>query len=80
MCSPDYVNILKNQMLPISEDEMPLKCEFIQDNDPKHASNLVKTWLRAKKVPVMEWPSQFPVLNPIEYLWGVLKNKIGMCK
>lgn len=49
---------------------MGLNWEFMQDNDPKHASKLVKKWFQEQKVNVMEWPAQSPD-------WGVLKNKIG---
>jgi hypothetical protein len=49
---------------------------FLQDNDPKHKSNLVKNWIHNKGVQCLDFPPYSPDLNPIENLWHNLKQRV----
>ena len=49
---------------------------FIQDNDPKHTSNLAKEHYAKLGINWVPTPPESPDMNPIENLWHVLKHYI----
>ena len=46
------------------------------DNDPKHTTKLTKEWFENNGISTLNWPCQFPDLNPIENLWNTLNVKV----
>ncbi|KAK4521024.1 uncharacterized protein ATC70_004012 [Mucor velutinosus] len=78
-----YKEILQGkleQTITFSIDKFGFRREqviFQQDDDPKHTSNLVKGYLQEQSYQVMEWPPQFPDLNPIENMLALLKRRLN---
>lgn len=79
MDADQYVDILKNHMLPsleesgISEEEVI----FQQDNDPKHTSKKAKKWMEDNNITLLDWPAQSPDISPIEHQWVHLKRELA---
>ena len=75
--APKYKQILQENLMS-SDESFELSSDYIfqQDNDLKHTAKSTKKWLSENNVNVLQWPRQFPDLNPIGNSCGFLKIQI----
>ncbi|KAL6740914.1 hypothetical protein Aduo_014222 [Ancylostoma duodenale] len=71
-----YCRILKQAYLPFLSAKYGGCARLVQDNAPAHTSGFTKTKLKEWAVDVLQWPAESPDLNPIELVWGNMKNAI----
>lgn len=76
MAAEGYIDILRAGFIPFIKSVYPDVHRLMQDNDPKHASKLVKGFLEEGGVNWWKTPAELPDCKPIENLWHELKEYI----
>lgn len=74
MTAVRYCTILETALLPFLKDVFPDSHRYQQDNDPKHCANYTKIFFQENNVNWRRTPPESPDLNPIENIWGSMKN------
>jgi len=71
-----YADILNASLVPFIADRFSDSGghRFQMDNDPKHRSNHIEDYFEEKNINWWPTPPESPDLNPIENLWGSLKQ------
>uniref|UniRef100_A0A1A8EQB5 Tc1-like transposase DDE domain-containing protein n=1 Tax=Nothobranchius korthausae TaxID=1143690 RepID=A0A1A8EQB5_9TELE len=66
---------LKEEMLP-SLCAHGRRALFQYDSDPEHKLKATGASLQKNRLKVVEWTSLSPDLDPIQHLWGILKQQV----
>ena len=69
-----FGKVLKKGLIPFVRSKFPHHHKFQQDNDPEHRSNYIKKFLEDNSIEWWKTPAETPDLNPIEKVWGSMKN------
>jgi transposase len=73
--SEKYIAMLKEFLLP-EIDQLNIQIHFMQDNARPHSSKITKKFFNDNGIILLPWPPQSPDINPIENIWGIIKQKL----
>jgi len=66
--------ILEAGLIPFIEEKFEDGHRLYHDNDPKHSSVYIESFLERNNINWWPSPPESPDLNPIELVWGSMKN------
>lgn len=78
--SKEYIETMKDTMLPSARKLHGGYYVFQQDNAPCHRSRLSMQWFEENDVPLLPWPARSPDLNPIENVWSYMGAKLAQSR
>lgn len=76
--SPNYQNVLDNNLVDLVKKYMPLCWIYMPYNAPFHTSKASMEWFRKQCISCIAWPAQSPDLKTIENIWGSMARTVDI--
>lgn len=76
MTATRYTQILDAALVPFINSVFPAGHRLYQDNDPKHTSRWAQWYFSEKEINWWPTPPESPDINPIELVWGSMKEAV----
>ena len=64
-----YIQILRNQMLPLAMGVFGRNFVCVHNNAPPHTARNIAVFFDEQDVKFMHWPALSPDMKPIEHVW-----------
>uniref|UniRef100_A0A1I7XDJ0 DDE_3 domain-containing protein n=1 Tax=Heterorhabditis bacteriophora TaxID=37862 RepID=A0A1I7XDJ0_HETBA len=74
--SEKYCQIIREIYVPFNNLAYNGFSRLVQGNAPSHQSAYTKRMFEENNVAFLSWPAESPDLNPVELVWGSMKNHI----
>jgi len=76
-----YIGVLEDSLVDVWQELEDTAGDpmFHQDGAKIYTARDMMAWFAGNYIEVMEWPPNFPDLNPIEHCWKRLKEKLHQC-
>ena len=72
-----YVQIVKMGVKSFVDQNMMQDWVFMHDDASAHTAEIGTGYLDAAEIDYTDWPVSSPDLNPIKYIWKMLKDHLG---